>query len=372
MSVSGHDRSGGAREQRDWHFGPPSRRSFAFGLTHFQVSLGSGTAVFGFVLLVVFGWRAAWPLTCSAAVAGFLGFGVVADRRVDAWIYPLTGWVRTVVLGRRRWQANTSEPAGELTVVQLPPEVAGWKVVSISSRGDGGGGLEFGVLRHSSSRLWVAVCRVQARSFLLLDQGEKEARIGAWGSGLASFAQHGSPVSRLQWIERVALARDALDDQFAYLNTHRRVGPAAGHYDQLLAAALDGGFVHETYVVLQITAGSAGRQIRDSTREAGWSADVGAFIVLRRQVHQLARVLEGLDVEPLTGVGINRLIRTQYDPFADETSGLGDRPWPVETEAGWGFVSDGWVVACDVVDGEPAPPGLQSCVFGDDASRPWP
>ena len=94
MSVSGHDRSGGVRDQRDWCFGPPSRRSFAFGLTQFQVSLGSGTAVFGFVLLVVFGWGAVWPLTCSAAVAGFLGFGVVADRRVDAWIFPLTGWVR--------------------------------------------------------------------------------------------------------------------------------------------------------------------------------------------------------------------------------------------------------------------------------------
>ena len=113
--------------------------------------------------------------------------------------------------------------------------------------------------------------------------------------------------------------------------------------------------MHETYVVLQITAGSAGRQIRDMTREAGWSADVGAFIVLRRQVHQLAQVLEGLDVEPLTGVGINRLIGTQYDPFADDTAGLGDRPWPVETEAGWGSYRTGGLLACDVVDGEPAP-----------------
>ena len=84
---------------------------------------------------------------------------------------------------------------------------------------------------------WVAVCRVQARSFLLLDprgEGGPDRGLG-FGTRVVRAARFAGQ-SRLQWIERVALARDALDDQFAYLNTHRGVGPAAGHYEELLAA----------------------------------------------------------------------------------------------------------------------------------------
>ena len=190
-------------------------------------------------------------------------------------------------------------------------------------------------------RTWVAVCRVRARSFFLLDQGEKEARLAAWGSGLASFAQHGSPVARLQWIERVALARNALNNQYGYFDAHRSEGPAVEPYERLLGTALDGALVHETYVVLQITAGSAGRQIRDAAREGGWSDDVGAFVVLWRQVEQLGLALDGLDVEPLSGVGINRLVRTQYEPFADDIGDFGDGPWPLATDVGWGSYRTG-------------------------------
>ena len=43
-------------------------------------------------------------------------------------------------------------------------------------------------------------------SFGLLDRAEQESRQAGWGGVLAGLAREGSPVSRIQWVERTVPA----------------------------------------------------------------------------------------------------------------------------------------------------------------------
>src|ERR671922_238585 len=52
----------------------------------------------------------------------------------------------------------------------------------------------------------VVVLAAKVSSFGLLDRSEQEARQAGWGGVLASLAREGSPVSRIQWLERTVPA----------------------------------------------------------------------------------------------------------------------------------------------------------------------
>jgi hypothetical protein len=66
----------------------------------------------------------------------------------------------------------------------------------------GPGSTPFGVVRDRPGSTWVAVLPVRGRSFCLLDPDEQLQRLDAWRTVLAALARPGSPVSRLQWVQR--------------------------------------------------------------------------------------------------------------------------------------------------------------------------
>lgn len=60
-----------------------------------------------------------------------------------------------------------------------------------------------GVLHDRSRRSFTAVLRASVPGFVLLGEDDKVRHVGAWSGVLASLARDGSPVHRLQWVERV-------------------------------------------------------------------------------------------------------------------------------------------------------------------------
>ena len=61
------------------------------------------------------------------------------------------------------------------------------------------------MLKDRRTRSYTAVLAVRVTSFGLLDRAEQESRQAGWGGVLAG-AREGSPVSRIQWVERTVPA----------------------------------------------------------------------------------------------------------------------------------------------------------------------
>jgi hypothetical protein len=60
------------------------------------------------------------------------------------------------------------------------------------------------VLADRSNHTFSAVIQARARSFVLLDPVDKAHRLAGWAGVIAGLAREGSPISRVQWMERTA------------------------------------------------------------------------------------------------------------------------------------------------------------------------
>src|SRR6266540_1704595 len=93
-----------------------------------------------------------------------------------------------------------------------------------------------------------------ARSFVLLDPEDKAQRLAGWANVIAGLAREGSPISRLQWLERTVpddrnalnrYLRDALDPEIGLdalpLQSYLRLTQAAGPVTEQ----------HELYIAMQ-------------------------------------------------------------------------------------------------------------------------
>lgn len=222
-----------------------------------------------------------------------------------------------------------------------PPPVADWQLIYTSVSGQ-----PMGVLRDRKNKSWVAVIGVQGQSFMLLDEGEQVRRLSSWATVQASMARQGSPISRLQWLERTLT--EVGDEMRAFFAERARTTegtPAHASYTELLQSAQPVTQQHETYLVLQISQSKAGRAIR----QAG-GGDKGAVAVLYRELDHLQRQLRESDLNVsgfLSGDELALLLRTQFDP--EDALALATRrtrgseplisarsAWPLATEASWG------------------------------------
>jgi hypothetical protein len=188
------------------------------------------------------------------------------------------------------------------------------------------------VVTDRSSGARCAVLSVRGRSFALLDEADKERRLAAWATVLASLAREGGPVSRIQWVERtVGGDGDALLRHFdGHLAIDAR-SPAAVSYRELVAEAGPLTQEHECYVVLAVK------------RRAGHR-------VLEREVRLLEGQLANAEVDVRGVLGARELgavLRTAYDPavrtallrrgamFADLAGAALVSAWPMATETTW-------------------------------------
>jgi hypothetical protein len=218
--------------------------------------------------------------------------------------------------------------------------------VVLSEVSDVDGSPPMGVLRDVRAGSLVAVLEVRGRSFSLLDPAEKHGRLDSWGSVLAALCRDGSPVHRLQWVERAMPGeRHGLH---RYLEAAARpaaatVEEARASYAELISSAGPVGQSHSSLVVLAVDT----RRAKRAARLLG-SGMAGATAVLRRELRLLQGQLRQAELtvdRVLTAAEVASVLGTAFDPVALAAGSAADRGlrcreantvWPLASAEAWG------------------------------------
>jgi hypothetical protein len=223
-------------------------------------------------------------------------------------------WLTLAALGRRRVSSIPvlGQPREGDPTVHTPPNLAGLSILAAEQTE---GGARIGVVKDGPNNTYTAAVAVRGTAFALLSAADQQQRLSGWANVLSGLATAGSPVSRVQWLERTAPSdSDALGRYFAEQSVLAPHHPSVRSYLQLVDEAQPVTQQHEAFVVLQISAKRSYKAIR----KAG-GGDVGACAVTIRALEGLVDLLYDADLH-VEGVLPPRLyaraIRTGFDPGA--------------------------------------------------------
>ncbi len=343
-----------------YRFGPLERRGLIGTMRPGQLLvLGASVLI---TIMVVETFRNGAGLALGAlllSVGGLASFVPFRSRTLNEWVPVVASFFGRKLSGRDQYRSGAPEAGtrfrGGDIPVRPPDPIGRVELLAFPFRG-----VELGVLADRSNGTYTAVIQARARSFVLLDPEDKAQRLAGWASVVSGLAREGSPISRIQWLERTVpddrnalnrYLREALDPSIGLdalpLQSYLRLTQAAGPVTEQ----------HELYIALQLNASKAARAVK----QAG-GKDTGACMVLARELDTMARRLEQAEVEVLHALGPRRLaatIRLAYDPNArtnlarlatvdpSREDGVSARnAWPQHTSTHWGYYRTNDVVHC--------------------------
>jgi hypothetical protein len=170
---------------------------------------------------------------------------------------------------------------------------------------------------------------VGGRSFSLLDAGEQAQMLEGWRRVLGAVARPGSPVVRVQWIQRSWTGRPSSDEREP-IGAESRSGrgpvhAAAGHR-VLEQTSVESMPHHQSWLVIAVRSA----QVRHGPlRDAG-----RAMTDLRRELRLLHGQLRAADLEPDDPLEPAALAEMVAGPGRRGRS-VGAIPWPLAAEEGW-------------------------------------
>jgi hypothetical protein len=302
---------------RRYRFGALEQRAVVGPLRLGQASIVAGAALVGLGSMYAIGGVLSLVIAVATMIgAGFAILVPIEGRTAEEWAPVAIAWVlggrstfRTATIGAG-FRAGGEGP--ELAArVSMPPQLEGAELLSLPY-----GPAEVGVLAERRAGTYTAALAVRAGSFGLRDPGEQQRKLEAWGAVLASLAREGSPVRRVQWIERT-LPADG-DELASYLQAERDRGvdldsDLVRSYIELIESAAPSSQEHEILLALQVDGRRGSRELR---RLGG--GEEAACALLLREAEALA---ERLALAELTVYGVltprqyGEVIRDGYDPY---------------------------------------------------------
>lgn len=284
-------------------FSRVSRRGMLLGLTGPQLVTAS-IAVTILVSALYFGGGEAvtWTSPAWASVVALTWVPVAGRPAIEC--LPVTGHWAARVAGKQtvyRKRVTKPRPAGTLA---LPGDAASLRMHLDPDSG--------AVMVHDPHRATLtAVLEVSHPAFVLLDPGEQERRVHAWGRVLAT-ACRSNHVARLQVLERTLPDSGTGLAQWWSSHGHNDGSWVADVYQDLIDRAGPAGERHVTTISLALDMKAAARAIRSAGRGMK-----GAAAVLRQEMTTLTSALRTADLRPSPWYGPGQLavmLRTAYDP----------------------------------------------------------
>jgi hypothetical protein len=339
-------------EDTGHRYGPLERRGWLFGIRGAQFLLVL-VGLLGAVMVVNVSrswWGALVAATWTLVWAG-LAFLPVDGRGVDEWAALVVGYVWRRLSGSHVWRSAYPllgyRSDEDQAPVLPPPNVRDVEILEVPF---GNGAV--GIVCDRRMGAYGCLLLVEASGFLLADDAERQRRVDAYGSALASLCREGSPVARVQWLERAL--PDSGDEPARQLVEEAVVPLGSGivsSYRALLETGRPLHTEHEVVMVVQVSAARAGRQIR---RAGG--GDAGACRVLMDEVTGFASQLRQAELI-VEGVARPRRVAAQlrlgFEPAARrwmlwraavraEAEGVEEASaHPLETEEQWGWYRAG-------------------------------
>ena len=305
--------TGQARTFGGWQ---QERVPFIFGLSGRRAAMLAGAVLVAILPIasarigeaVVF-----WPVAAVLAAGAFTRF---AGRTLDEWVISGASHAIGRVLGQTKFASGPFAPPPATDEKAEPPFdlpgiLAPLRILSVPAAR----GRDLAVVHHDYDRTLTAVARLRCPGIGLADSARRDQRVNGWGALLAGLCTEGSPVIRVQ-----ALQRLVPEDGAALRGWHasHAVPGAPGLASQVSAQLLDTSALvttqREAYLAITIDETKARGQIR-----AAGGGDAGAATVLVRQLRSLAQAVSGADLEITGWLGTRELgevIRTAYDPLS--------------------------------------------------------
>lgn len=320
--------------------GPAYRKKLLLGLRAVQIAL-----LFFAGLCILVGFISGSLVIGAILGAVFIGaaFMPIGGRVIDEWVFVMVNWFIKGSRGQRKVQTASAFVGSEAhsRKALAPPVFKGVKLLKVAV----GDGRTIGVIKDTSEATYSAVIALRGDAFALLDGEEKEQRLSQWAQILSSFARDGTPVHRIQWIER-AIPEDG--DQIAkyYFQENQidQENPIAQAYQELIEDAGPVTTNHEIYIVMTIHQGKSSKAIK-----AAGGGDNGACEVLMTELNsmfahlttaavQLIGVLSPEEVALMFRVGFEPNKIRSLTKAAKSGHGVTTDIWPSAVEEKWDHI----------------------------------
>ncbi|WP_061942658.1 SCO6880 family protein [Brevibacterium ravenspurgense] len=300
-TETAHEHSGG--KLVPVKFSRLTRRGILLGLSLSQlITLGVGGAS---LVAAFYGGGGALFLIAAPVwvLAAAITWIPVAGRPLVEWL-PVACWWLWRSTGRQlayRRRIVTPRPAGTLA---LPGDMARLREYTDPETGAG-------MVHDPTAGTLTVVTEITHPAFVLLDPGEQERRVTAWGRVLATVCRSGR-IATLQVLERTLPdSGQGLAEWWAAHGTADGSW-AATTYQELIDRAGPAGERHATTLSLSLDMRAAARQIRT----AGGGIK-GAAAVLRQEMGTLSAALRSADLTSKGWLGTGQIaviLRSAYDP----------------------------------------------------------
>jgi hypothetical protein len=306
-TETAHERGG---ELVPVKFSRLTRRGILLGLSLSQlITLGVGGA--SLVAAFYGGGGVLFLITAPVWVlAAAITWVPVAGRPLVEWLPVACWWLWRTTGGQLAYRRRivTPRPAGTLA---LPGDMARLREYTDPETGAG-------MVHDPTAGTLTVVTEITHPAFVLLDPGEQERRVTAWGRVLATVCRSGR-IATLQVLERTLPdSGQGLAEWWAAHGTPDGSW-AATTYQELIDRAGPAGERHATTLSLSLDMRAAARQIRT----AGGGIK-GAASVLRQEMGTLSAALRSADLTSkgwLSTGQIAVILRSAYDPAIAESWG---------------------------------------------------
>lgn len=328
------------KQPRTYRFGPLEHRGIIGGFRRGQV-LSIGAASVAAVIVVNVSPTAGGFVFALLLVAVAAGIALIPvnGRTPEEWVPVVLAW-----LVRRRSFRSEVPSAGTVAGLDgegahraavLPAYLDGCELIAVAT-----GERDIGLMRDTRLSSLTVVVAVRARAVGLLPMSEHEARLARWGQVLASLARAGTPVRRIQLLQR-ALPADGDGLWRHFLEARDPEIPAQTQlelsYTELLDQAQQVTQDHEILLAIQIDEGHALARGGREARGEHVDRREQAYQVVLREVRTLLTRFEPMDVEiagVLSAKQYAAAIQSAYDPFRRPDGYDGPERVPVALDLG--------------------------------------
>ncbi|GAA2558729.1 MULTISPECIES: PrgI family protein [Micrococcales] len=279
-----------------------TRRGIILGLSLPQV-IAVSIAVLVFVASLYIGGPAAlytapiWGIALGLAVVPFGG------RKMVEWVPITLHWIWRTRAHQTSYRRKIVKPRPAGTLA-LPGDAAALRQYQDKESG--------AIMVHDPhAQTLTALLEVTHPSFILLDPGEQERRVHAWGRVLSTTCRS-TRIARLQVLERTVPDSGSGLSQWWAEHGNDDGSWVAQTYRELIERAGPAGERHISTISLSLDMRAASRAIRT----AGGSLK-GAAEVLKQEMHTLTTALRTADLKPsewYTPGQLAVMLRSAYDP----------------------------------------------------------